>query len=300
MYKYSAKLAIGTLIYAFAVLPGYGDSIVETLLNPEPGSKALVEYTLTKIKSGEESQATIAGWIHINDVTDDGFEASWTTVSVAAGGMVLDKSHPQAKVYLIDQPFEFRADSDGLPIKLLKADEILNHMAESGVIGEPGSQAMDRVLAYFRGLADEDLAQIFLKVPTLMSACQGTMLEEGVLHDNQEQITNPFGEGMITLYTRYRLTSVGGDANLAKIEFRSTINRDGLSQMAQELIKKIAPERKGLARELDNSDADLKTLIDCEVDMQTGWVQSFEASQIIDANDFYAEETYDVRLKWSD
>lgn len=300
MYKHSATLAIGALIYAFAFPYGHADSVLELPLKPVPGSKALVEYTLTKNKNGETTRGTITGWIHLFEATDKGFEASWTTESVEADGVVFDKSHPKAASYLIDQPFKYLADVDGLPTRLLEEDDILNHMRDSGIIGEPDSDAMERVIAYFKGLSDEDLAQLFLKVPTLMSGCQATALEEGVPREGQEQIKNPFGEGSIMLYTRYLLASVDRDANLATIEFRSDINRDGVARMAQEFIKKLAPEKRDLAREFEDSDAELTTLIDCKVDMQTGWVQSLEASQVIGASGFYAVESFDVNLQWSD
>ncbi|MCP4123556.1 MAG: hypothetical protein GY751_17535 [Bacteroidetes bacterium] len=300
MAKYLYSSVIGVILLTSAISQSFAGSTVSLPLQLKPFSKAIIDYILVKEKDGKTNKAHIMGMLEIQLLTNDGFEASWTTNSVEMGGVVIDKSSPLAASLFIGIPFRFISDKNGLPTKVVNLDNLTNSIFKSEIFAKADATVLKRTMKFINDLSDDVAAEWLFKVPSYMAICQGTNLELGVLHKDQGQIPSPMGNGTIVSDVTYKLSSINDELKTATIEFRSNFNPDSLKTAVEQAVAKIRPNEKKFANKIEDFEVSRKDTADCTVDTNTGWVKNMTYTTAITVAEKSRSERYDVSIRWTD
>ncbi len=295
-YLYCSTLIAGS--WAFAVTHGFAEQTNPLPLKIEPPAKAEIDYNLIKEKNGAVTRARIIGTLNILSATDDGYEMSWTTESVEAGGIVLDRKSKSASTYLLGVPIRFIGDSDGLPIKIDEKDALIESIFENEAFADGDDATKNKVISFFTSMSDDVIAQVFLKAPSQLSLCHNTDLEEGQTLQSQGEVASPVGGGTILLDAAYKLSSIDRALNQAFIEFRASYNPDSLKKVVEQFAAMAAPNDEQLADEIKERTVSRDDAADCVVDTNTGWVQKMVFTTSLAADEETKSDRYEISVRW--
>jgi len=289
---------IGVVFLATAISQCFAGSKISLPLQLKQSSKAEIEYRLVKEKNGTSREARIIGALEILLLTNDGFKASWTTESVEVGGVVYGRSSRLAASLLLGIPIRFIGNKDGLPINLYDRELLIKSITKNEVFSKLDAAAVKKTVNFLVGLTDEVAAQLFLKVPSYISICQGTNLEEGVLQESREQLPNPLGNAAIDSDVTYKLSAMDNESNTATIEYRSRFNPESLKTTVEHMMAKLASDVKKSTKEIDAFVLSRRDTADCIVDTNTGSVKTMTYSTEIKVAEKSQSERYEISVQW--
>lgn len=295
-YIYCSTLIAGS--WAFAGTHGFAEQTNPLPLKIEPPAKAEIDYNLVKEKNGTVTRARIIGTLDILSATDDGYEMSWTTESMEAGGIVIDRNSESASTYLLGVPVRFIGDGDGLPIKIHERDALIESIVESDAFADGDEATKEKVISFFASMSDSAIAEYLLKAPSYLSICQGTDLVEGESVKSQQEVTGPFGDGTILLDVAYTLSSIDHESNQAVIEFGSSYNPDSLKIIVEEMIAIAAPDNEQLANTMRETKITRDDTADCVVDIDTGAVRNMVFTTSATAVMNTKSDRYEISVRW--
>jgi hypothetical protein len=145
---------------------------------------------------------------------------------------------------------------------------------------------------------DDTIANVFLKVPSFMSVCQDTNFVIGEANEFSSEQASPFGGGVLVGNVSYKLTSVDQKNNTASIEYRTEFDKESVTQLAIESLKKLAPDVPISQKDIDELVVERNDTADCKVDLSTGWVTDIKYTTVITASGETNQETLDVTVNW--
>lgn len=261
-------------------------------------SKAEVTYTHKKQKNGQGITGEIKALLEIKAKSDEGFIASWTSKSVQVNGVLIDESSPQAGSMLLGVPLDFLTGADGGPIKLLDSEKLFEELPNSAAFANSDAKTIEQVINFFKSMDEDTIANVFLKVPSFMSVCQDTNFKVGETNNFPTEQQSPFGEGVLIGNVSYELASLDTKNNTAYIEYRTEFDKESMTQLAVQSIKKLAPDAPIEQKDIDEMVVDRNDSADCKVDISTGWVREIKYSTLINASGETNEETFDISLNW--
>lgn len=306
-------LRICLLLFSFCFLSNCGPSQETDLepvripLNHIANSKAKVIYTHQKSKNGKSRKEKITAALEIKSKSGEGFIGSWTIKSVHVDGVLIDESSEQAATLFPevslprDLPIGFTLNfvtaSNGKPVKLLNNKEDL--FTELTTSNAYNSETVERVINFYKSGTEQEIVDVFLKIPAFMSVCQDTNFKVGETYNFPTEQPSPFGEGIIVGNESYELTSLDTKNDIANIEFRTKFDLESAKQTIIESLKKLAPDIPAPPRSfIDELIVDRKDSADCKVDMSTGWATKIKYSFMVSVSGQTQEEIYDISINW--
>lgn len=268
-------------------------------VNDPTNREAKVSYTHEKKKNGQDQIGKITAILKIKSKNDQGFIASWTTESVEAGGVVIDKNSPQATgTMLLGVEMGFETGADGGPVRLLDREKLLASLPNSAAFANNDSETVDQVMNFFKSMDDDTIANVFFKVPSFMSVCQDTNFIIGEDNNFRTEQPSPFGAGVLSSNVSYQLTSLDTKNNEVNIKYRSEFDQESVKQLAIQAIEKLAPGAPISQKDIDELVVGRKDSADCVVDLSTGWVTEMKYSTKVSASGDTNEENFDISLNW--
>jgi len=262
-------------------------------------NKAQVTYTHQKLKNGQGRTAKIKALLEIKSKSDEGFIASWTSKSVEVDGVLIDESSQQAGSMLLGVPLNFLTGADGGPIKLLDKENLFAELPNSAAFANSDAKTIEQVINFYKSMDEDTIANVFFKVPSFMSVCQDTNFIVGETNNFPTEQPSPFGEGVLIGNVLYELTSLNTKNNTAYIKYRTKFDKESMTQLAIQSMKKLAPDAPISQKEIDEIVVDRNDSADCEVDISTGWVRKIKYSTLINASGETSEEIFDISLNWT-
>ena len=261
--------------------------------------KAEVTYTHQKIKNGESRTGKITALLEIKSKNDEGFVASWTSKSVQVNGVLIDENSPQASSMLLGVSLKFLTGADGGPIKLLDREKFFEELPNSAAFANSDAQTVEQVISFYKSMDEDTIANVFFKVPSFMSVCQDTNFIVGEINNFPTEQQSPFGEGVLLGNVSYELTSLDTKSNTAYIKYRTEFDKESMTQLAIQSMKKLAPEAPISQKDIDEIVVDRNDSADCEVDISTGWVTNIKYTTMVSASGETNEEVFDISLNWT-
>jgi hypothetical protein len=195
-------------------------------------------------------------------------------------------------------PFNFITGADGGPIKLLDREKLFQELPNSAAFANSDAKTIEQVTSYFKSMDDDTIANVFLKVPSFMSVCQDTNFVIGEANEFSSEQASPFGGGVLVGNVSYKLTSVDQKNNTASIEYRTEFDKESVTQLAIESLKKLAPDVPISQKDIDELVVERNDTADCKVDLSTGWVTDIKYATVITASGETNQETLDVTVNW--
>ena len=260
---------------------------------------AKVTYTHQKIKNGESRTGKITALLEIKSKNDEGFVASWTSKSVQVNGVLIDENSPQAGSMLLGVPLKFLTGADGGPIKLLDREKLFEELPNSVAFANSDAQTVEQVISFYKSMDEDTIANVFFKVPSFMSVCQDTNFIVGEINNFPTEQQSPFGEEVLLGNVSYELTSLDTKNNIAYIKYRTEFDKESMTQLAIQSIKKLAPDAPISQKDIDEIVVDRNDSADCEVDISTGWVTDIKYKTMVSASGETNEEIFDISLNWT-
>lgn len=284
---------------------------IETIdlpLRVEAGLKKKVSYVrdITSVQNGDakSENGRIIAFIEILAVDEDEFTATWTTKSVERGGQMIDENSADAAAYLIGAPLEFSAALDGSPTEIKNASKIMEDVFNSTIVGDvQDKDALRAAKDMFTNMAPDTLAQVLLKVPSLLSICQGTSLRVGEMVSYETELANPLNGESLPATGSYLLSVAPREGENAVIEWRQEIDpktgKASLISGMKSLLNKSGADKKALD-EIDDLPLTIAYSADCEVDPSDGWVRKIDyrqniSMQIVDRKEEWSISVEDAR-----
>jgi len=261
-------------------------------------SKAEVTYTHQKLKNGQGRTGKITAILEIKSKKDEGFIASWTSKSVQVNGVLIDENSPQAGSMLLGVPLNFLTGADGGPIKLIEREKLFEELPNSAAFAESDAKTIEQVINFYKSMDEDTIANVFFKVPSFMSVCQDTNFIVGEANNFPTEQPSPFGEGVLIGNVSYELTSLDTKNNVAYIEYRTEFDKESMTELAIQSVKKLAPDAPISQKEIDEIIVDRNDSADCKVDISTGWVTDIKYTTMISASGETNEEIFDISLNW--
>ena len=293
-----AAIAGGILLLASSGTVS-GQDPVDLPLVVHSGDRLLIEYSHERNDNGQAKTGHIVAEIAIRDVGDDGFRATWTTSSVDVGGARIDTSSPQAGAFLLGVPIEYMADSDGSPVRIEDKNQLLDSLLEMPLISSGNSETVASMRSLFESMSEEALAQLFLKVPSHMALCQGTSLSPGELNEGVAQVPSPFGSAPVDAVVSYSLRAFDAQRAKAQIEYRLSLDPAGAKKLAIELLDQIDSPNKPSQSEIEGLSIERNDSASCEVNAESGWVESVRFVTEHKVLDQFKSETFLVSVTHS-
>ena len=291
-------------IFIFSFLSGCSQAQENNLepvripLSDLTNSKAEVTYTHKKLKNGQGTTGEIKALLEIKAKSDEGFIASWTSKSVQVNGVLIDESTPQAGSILLGVPLDFLMGADGRPIKLLDSAKLFEALLNSAAFSNSDAKTIEQVINFYKSMGEDTIANVFFKVPSFMSVCQDTNLVVGETNNFPTEQPSPFGQGVLLGNVSYELTSLDTKNNTAYIEYRTEFDKESMTQLAVQSIKKLAPDFPIEQKDIDEKVVERNDSADCKVDISTGWVREIKYSTLINVSGETDEEIFDISLNW--
>ena len=269
--------------------------VIELPLNLQSGDLLLIQYTHERNDNGQVNGTTIEGEILIGDTGLDTIGATWTTISMEVGGVVIDASHPEAPGLMVGIPIRYVALVDGTPIRIEDREELLEIMMAS-IIANRGGESVDReALArtreLFESMNDDALASAFLTVPKYLAICQGTALELGQPTMAEVEGPSPVGTATVSSMVTYVLDGIDEEKGLAQIEYRSTLDPVSAEQMLRALMAQLAGPDGIPESELEGMSIERNDSASCEVNTESGLAESVTYSSELKVLDQSRTET---------
>jgi hypothetical protein len=226
------------------------EEIVEIPYAPEVGSQWAVEEVLTRSRTDENGAqthtiGTIRGVLVIERMSATGFDATWTTESVEAGGVVIDAAN--GGVLMIGVPLGLSLDRDGAPSAVRDWQSVLRRII--------------------------DAVEAVEQNPAAASTCQGIAEVPGVPVDADGYMTSGLGGPPILVRERFELASVDRDRGVALIRFSQALDPDSAAASMREGMQRLA---RDAGRPLDEVITQFEgglshtTTVSCETDLETG------------------------------
>jgi hypothetical protein len=279
-----------------------GSERVPLPVRPQVGQVWIVdmdrEKTSTKNGKSKSGSAKIIGRIEITSVSETGYDITWTTRSVTAGGVTLGNGDINQD-FLIGVPLGVRLDIDGTPLELKDWDNIRENLIAiiDKVVKEPIDEKARTLAAdMFRGWDANLAAQVLLKEVAALSICQGTELAVGTPHLSENVVPNPLGGSPIDGTSTYTLLSVDEATGLARLGFKNQLDPESATRSIKETLERVAAQTGRDPAEVNKELGDLKliseTTADCTIDVATGFTTSVDYETRIS---FGKEEARDLR-----
>ena len=256
----------------------HAQDVVDLPLILQPGDLLEISYSHERNDNGQVSGTNIVGEILIGDVDQDGFRATWTTISMEVGGQVIDSSHPEAPGLMLGIPIRYTADVDGMPVRIDDREELLDLTMASIIANRGGEsvnqEAVARTRALFDSMDDETLALGFLTVPKYLAICQGLALEPGQPNTAEVEAPSPVGTATVRAVVTYLLEGIDEVEGTAQVEFRSTLDPAGTEQMVRDLLVQLVGPEEIPESELQGMSIERNESASCEVNLESGVAES--------------------------
>ncbi len=268
-------------------------------LNITQGSGAEISYFHKKNENGQISSANISAELEVESTLDDGFIATWKTNSIAIGDLLIDEKSPQAASFYLGVPFQFVANFDGEPVRILKKEELLSGMLENPVFEVYDQSTMQRVIEIFSSMSESGLATTFIKIPHYMSVCQATSLPLSEKVETRGETASRFGESSLIGVTSYELTSVDETLGLAQIEYQFGYDPESVKEAVMDMFKRLFPDKIPTQEEIEQTSIIHSTQAECSVDLATGWVREMHLTSIVEAGGEFKSEEFQISVSWT-
>lgn len=283
-------------IMVTAFRAGFAQESVYLPLALAPGDRFSVEFVHTRTQNDESKTADIVSSILIEEIKDDGFTASWTTHSVKSDGLTINARHPQAADYLLGVPIRYVADIDGTPVRVVGKSQLLETLLEGPIFESQPRERVTRVRSFIDSMPEEVLAQMFLKVPAYMALCQGTDLVPGIPNETVTQVPSPIGSVPADAEVSYLLDGFDERNELARIEYRLTLDSDGMKKMMLAIIEQADPDKQISQSEIANTVMQRNDSASCDVNVENGLAESVRLTTEIQIAEEVKSESYVISL----
>lgn len=250
---------------------------VEVPYAPGVGTQWTLEEVLTRTRTDENgthaTRGIIRGVLVIDRATATGFDATWTTESVEAGGVVLNAAN--GGEMLIGVPLGLSLDRDGVPSAVRDYPSVLRRLIDAVARTQqnPDPQVLAGIERMYADWTPELAAALLFKNLAAASTCQGIAAAPGVPVDAEGYMTSGLGEPPILVRERFELASIDRDRGVAMIRFSQTLDPDSAAANLREGMQRLARET---GRPLDEVIAQFEgglthtTSVSCETDVSTG------------------------------
>jgi hypothetical protein len=209
----------------------------------------------------------------IERMSATGFDATWTTESVEAGGVVIDAAN--GGVLMIGVPLGLSLDRDGAPSAVRDWQSVLRRIIDAveAVEQNPDQRALAAVERMYSNMTPETAAALLFKNLAAASTCQGIAEVPGVPVDADGYMTSGLGGPPILVRERFELASVDRDRGVALIRFSQALDPDSAAASMREGMQRLA---RDAGRPLDEVITQFEgglshtTTVSCETDLETG------------------------------
>ncbi len=209
------------------------------------------------------------------------YNATWTTNSVEADGIVVNGRTPGAASLLIGVPVALTLDDSGTPMAISDWDGLRQRIfqavremtPEDERTGEwlRTTQATERM---FSSRSPATAAQQFFPAITIMSLCQHKGLAIGEPLRSETQTANVLGGPPIQTSVAFELQSVDRQAGTANIIFTSSLDpasaMSSMRETMERVLRETGRDRAEVMAEFEGVTLDHSTRAECVVDLQTG------------------------------
>ncbi|MDJ0909304.1 MAG: hypothetical protein QNI99_08915 [Woeseiaceae bacterium] len=261
-------------------------------LRVKSGDRLAIEYSHERHENGQAKTGNIVAEILIGDVSDDGFAATWTTQSVEVDGYLIDANSPEAADILLGVPIKYVASLDGAPIRISDRDRLLETMLNGPLFAQQPEEATESLRALMNSMSDDSLAALFLQVPTYMSLCQGMRLIPGEPFEYTAEVQSPVGGEPADAVVSYMLETFDRQSGQAHIEYRSELDPEGAKQMVLTLLEQIDTGFEPDQSEIDAVTIERKDTASCDIDIESGWVESMTVQSVRKVAGQFRSETF--------
>ena len=256
----------------------HAQDVIELPLILQPGDRLEISYSHERNDSGQVNGTNIVGESLIGNVDQDGFRATWTTISMEVGGQVIDSSHPEAPALMLGIPIGYMADADGMPIRIDDRQEFLD-LTMAAVAANRGGEVVDqeaiaRTRALFDSMDDETLAAAFVTVPKYLAICQGTALEPGQPNTVEVEAPSPVGTAPVRAVVSYLLKEIDEVEGTAQVEYRSILDPAGTEQLVKDFLAQLVGPEEIPESEFEGMSIERNDSASCEVNLESGVAES--------------------------
>jgi hypothetical protein len=294
---YSAVVSGAILIASSFVAKS--ESTFDLPLHFAPGDKLVVEYIQWKNKDGQRISGNFVAELSVDDVYEDGYLATWTTLSVVAGGVAIDFGRPQAKDYLLGVPIKFVADKDGAPLRIHEKNVLLSSIFDGPLFSEYSDETTERVRRYFESMSEEVLAQALLTVPTIMSLCQGTSLRLGERNEEPTIMPSPVGGEPADATISYLLKEFDRQGGRARIEYRLDIDPESSKKMILEALSQAELVDKEGQSEVEGYAIERYDSASCDIGIEGGWAETISFETRVQVGDRFQQQNFEITIERS-
>jgi hypothetical protein len=256
----------------------WAEAVVEIPYAPGVGTAWSLEEVLTRSRTDENgiqtsSTATIRGVLVIERATPTGFEATWTTESVEARGVVLNAAN--GGQFLIGVPLGLSLDRDGAPNAVRDWQAVLQQLirAISETEENPDTRALAAVERMFANMTPETAAALLFKNLAAASTCQGIAQVPGSVVEAEGLMPHGLGGEPVLARERYEFLAIDRDRGVASVRFTQTLDPESAAASLSEGIRRLAQDAGRSADEVAEQFAGglmHTTTVSCETDLTTG------------------------------
>lgn len=304
MVRFLASLILGAgLLLTGEVFAKSENEAIEIPFYVDEGDIHTVQYKFTRMRrnAGVEESATaeIAAKIELKAISEETFDAEWTTLSVSVDGAPAPIEKAVEEGFYIGVPIAYVARYDGAPIEVVDADKIIHSMfADDGPLGTLDNEARKKTRALFTEMDSATLAQVLLRAPTFMSICQSTALVVGELVEYDDELPNAFGGVPFPARGSYLLASVSDEPYAATIEWSQKLDPEKSKEAVMEIVKKLVPAGSGaeIDAQLANLTLDISNSATCTIDRESGWVSWMNYRKDVIFGDNGNSEIYEISV----
>lgn len=270
--------AIAVVIAGAMCGSAWAQEIVEIPYAPGVGTQWALEEVLTKSRTDENggvqtTVGTMRGVLSIERETPSGFEGTWTTESVEAGGVVLNSAN--GGEFLIGVPLGLSLDRDGAPSAVRDWPSVLQRIidAVARTQQDPDQRVLDAIQRMYASWTPEMAASLLFKNLAAVSVCQGVADTPGIPVEAEGMMQSGLGGQPILVRERFELVSVDRDRGIAHMRYSQTLDPESAAASLREGMRRLA-EQTG--RPLDEVTAQFEgglthtTTVSCETDLATG------------------------------
>lgn len=272
------RFLFAAAIVAAASTSAWAQAVVELPYAPGVGTQWSVEEVLTRSRTDEigvqtNNTGTIRGVLVLERATPTGFDATWTTESVEAGGVVVNAAN--GGPLLIGVPLGLSLDRDGAPSAVRDWQTVLRRMIDAirAMEENPDPRALAAVERTYANMTPETAAGLLFKNLAAASTCQGIAQVPGTAVEAEGLMQHGLGGSPILVKERFELIAIDRDRGVASVRFTQALDPESAAESLSEGLRRLAQEA---GRPMDEVIAQFagglthNTTVTCETDLTTG------------------------------